>query len=187
MRKIVAIIGSGRENGNISTIIKEILKGALELNAEIKTYSLIDMNIRPCRGCFDCRKNEQCVIKDDVKEVLKDIKEADAVIISSAIYMLQISGQVKLLMDRLYPLLSGEPGKYELRYGTKKTVAIYSQGSPNIASYKEYIEHNNKAFGLLGLNVVNTIICVGANNKNSALENEDLLTNAFRIGKELSV
>lgn len=28
--------------------------------------------------------------------------------------MYKISGQVKLLIDRFYPLLSGEPGKYFL-------------------------------------------------------------------------
>lgn len=187
MKKIVIINGSARKNGNTSTIINEISRGALELNAEIKTYNLIDMNIRPCHGCFHCRKNEQCYIKDDMEEVLKDIKEANAVIIGSPIYMFQISGQVKLLIDRLYPLLSGEPGEYGLRYGTKKTVTVYSQGSPDIDSFKKYIAYNNKVLGMLGLNVVDTLIGVSANNLRAALENKDLLTKAYTVGKELTI
>lgn len=183
MRKIVAFIGSGRENGNISNIVQEIIRGASENEVEVITYHLTSMNIKPCRGCFYCRKNEHCCINDDMNEMMNELKEAEAVIIGSPIYMLQISGQVKLLLDRLYPLLSGEPGNYGLRYGNKKTVAVYSQGSPNIDSFKEYFEYNKKSLGLLGLDVIDTVICVGANNLKSATENTELLTKAYNIGK----
>ncbi|MHB8130619.1 MAG: flavodoxin family protein [Mobilitalea sp.] len=185
MRKIVAFIGSGRNNANISTIVNEITRGASENKVDIIIYHLSDMNIKPCRGCFYCRKNEYCCIKDEMNEIINELKDADAVIIGSPVYMFQISGQVKLLMDRLYPLLSGEPGNYGLRYGNKKAVAVYSQGSPNIDSFKEYFDYNKKSLGLLGLNVIDTLICVNANNMNSATENTELLTKAYHIGKGL--
>ncbi|MFL0198634.1 flavodoxin family protein [Clostridium sp. WILCCON 0269] len=187
MKKIVAFTGSGRKEGNTSTIVNEVLKGAAEFNAQIKIYNIKDMDIKPCRGCFYCRKFEQCCIKDDMNEVLNDIKEADAVVFSSPIYMCQVSGQVKQLMDRLYPLLSGESGNYELRYGVKETVAIYSQGAPNVDSFKEYIELNNRVLSFLGLNIINTIICSGANDLKAVLENKELLSKAYAIGKELSM
>jgi multimeric flavodoxin WrbA len=186
MKKIVAIMGSGRKDGNTATIINEIIKGAKDFNAQIKTYNLVDMKIKPCVGCFYCRKNELCFIKDDMQELLKDIKESDAVVIGSPIYMFQVAGQVKQVMDRLYPLLRGIPGKYELGYGIKKTIAVYSQGSPNIDSFKQYIIHNNNSLNLLGLNVIDEIVCIGANDIEAALKNEGLLLKAYEIGKGLA-
>ena len=185
MKKIIALIGSGRKNGNIATIINEITRGASDYNAEIKTYNLTDMDIKPCHNCFSCREKEQCYLTDDMTEVIENLKDADVVLFSSPIYLFQVSGQVKLLMDRLYPLLSGTPGKYGLRYGVKRTIAIYSQGSPDIDSFKKYFELNKESLALLGLNVEHTLICTNANNSLSASENKELLQKAYTIGKNL--
>lgn len=185
MNKIVAFYGSARKNGNTATIVNEILKGSANSTADIKSYHLSEMDIKPCRGCFYCRKNECCTIKDDMQDVLQEIKTADAIIISSPIYMFQVSGQVKQMIDRLYPVLIGEPGRYSLSYELKKTITVYSQGLPNIDAYKEYITHNNKSLHMLGLNVVDTILCCSGNNPKAASENEELLKKAYRIGTTL--
>jgi multimeric flavodoxin WrbA len=86
MKKMVAFVGSPRKNANISTIVAEIVRGAKEAGAETKVYTLSDMNIKPCQGCFHCREVETCAIKDDMQLVYEDIKEADAIVIGSPVY-----------------------------------------------------------------------------------------------------
>lgn len=185
MKKVVALMGSPRKNGNTSNLIKEIIRGAEKSGAETKVFNLIDMNIKPCQACYYCRKHESCSIKDDMQELYESIKDADAIIIGSPIYMFQVTGQMKQLMDRLYPLLSGENGIYQLRYGRKKTVAVYSHGAPE-GSFKEYLIHNKKSLGLLGLDVVDTVICDMANDPRTALNRNELLETAYTIGGNLT-
>lgn len=184
MKKVVAIMGSPRKNGNTSNLINEIIKGAEKSGAETKLFNLIDMNIKPCQACYYCRKHEGCLIKDDMQGLYESIKYADAIIIGSPIYMFQITGQMKQLIDRLYPLLSGENGIYQLRYGRKKTIAVYSHGAPK-GSFADYLIHNEKSLGLLGLEVVDTVICDMANDPKTALNSKELLQMAYTIGEKL--
>lgn len=92
---------------------------------EVKIHSLRDMNLRMCIGCFDCwtKTPGQCVQKDDLPLILKDIVAADFLILASPIIMGLVSAQLKTVNDRFLPLLlpymdisSGE-SHHPLRYG----------------------------------------------------------------------
>ncbi|MDA3846420.1 MAG: NAD(P)H-dependent oxidoreductase, partial [Vallitaleaceae bacterium] len=52
MSKLIAFVGSPRKNGNIDTLLKEVIKGAEETNIETKIYYLNEMNITPCQSCM---------------------------------------------------------------------------------------------------------------------------------------
>lgn len=186
MKKIVALMGSPRKNGNTATIIDEILKGARDAGAEASLFHLIDMNIKPCVACYYCRKNEGCSIKDDMQAVYEAIKNADAVIMGSPVYMFQVTGQMKMLMDRLYPLLSGENGIYDLRYGKKQTVTVYSQGADDSNYFQEYFVYNQKVLDLLGLEAVDHVLCCGANDRRFAAADSALMQRAYAIGQQLA-
>ncbi|WP_300381132.1 hypothetical protein [Clostridium sp.] len=49
MAKVVASIGSPRKNGNVDTIVKEILNGVETNGITVKKFYLNDMNIRGCQ------------------------------------------------------------------------------------------------------------------------------------------
>lgn len=185
MSKIVFLNGSNRKNGNLQTIFQKIVEGADANNVEIKTFNLAKLNISACKGCFHCRQHDHCIISDDMSKVLDEIINADYVVIGSPIYFFQISGQTKLMIDRLYPLMSGEPRNYGLRHGQKKTITIYTQGAPSESAFQDYISHNHKGLELLGLNIVDTLICTNANDQMSAAQNADILEKAFEIGRKL--
>ena len=184
-KKVVAIYGSYRKNGNSATILNLILDEIKEKNVEIEKFYLSDLAISPCKGCFYCRKNNECVINDDMKTILKRIKEADKVLISIPVFMFQAASVVKVMLDRLYPILEGEPGRYTRSMNDKDTILVYSQGSPKEDSFKEYMEFNKKSLALLGLKVKETIICTKSNTIGSVLENVDLCNKAEAIGKNL--
>jgi len=182
MKKVVAFVGSPRKNGNIVAIVGEIIKGAVEAGAETKIYNLNEMSIKPCQSCFYCRGVETCAINDDMKAVYEDLKEADAVVIGSPVYMFQVTAQTKLLFDRLFPLMDAN---FNPRFGTKKTVMVYSQGNPNADTFKPSFDVNATILNVMGLQVGETIVAVGANDPATAANDENLMAKAFCMGKGL--
>ena len=94
--KIVGIFGSPRKNGASARIAYGFLETAQEIGAEIKTYYLNGMKFRGCQGCNACKeKSEICIQKDDLTEVLADLKEADVAVFATPVYYWDVTGQFK--------------------------------------------------------------------------------------------
>lgn len=183
MKKVVAFVGSPRKKGNSAALTAEIIRGAESVGAQAKVYFLNDMKIRPCQSCFSCRKEYLCSINDDMKPVYADIKEADAVVIGSPIYMLQVAAQTKLLFDRLFPLMDVS---FYPRFGGKKTVMVYSQGHPDAAAFKHAFAANAEVLKMMGLQVEETLVCTNANQPDTAVADVKLMERAFEAGKKLA-
>ena len=81
MRQIVVFNGSPRKVGNTVTVLDPIARGARERGAEVKYYTLFKMKFMACQGCFACRMQDDCVINDEVREAVRKVKAADAVVI----------------------------------------------------------------------------------------------------------
>lgn len=181
-KKVVAFIGSPRENGNTATIVGEILQGAQATGAATQVFSLNNMNLKPCQGCFHCRGAQTCAINDDMQKVYEAIKIADAVVIGSPVYMHQVTAQTKLLFDRLFPLMDAQ---FQPRFGSKKTAMVYCQGDPHEKTFKTAFDDNAAFLAAMGLNIMDTIVAAGANDLKAASANPELLTRARAIGMEL--
>jgi len=182
MKKVIGIIGSPRKLGNSSSIVNEVLRGAQDSGAETKVFYLNSMNIKGCQSCMYCRKNNNCCIKDDMQEILENIKDADAVIIGSPIYIYQVSGQTKIMMDRLYPLTDE---RHKPRFGKKKLVMVYTQASPFLFSFRTYIRYLRNAFTAMGLIHYKDIIVTKCFNPDVAMNNVKSMKKAYTIGKSL--
>lgn len=118
---------------NTATLVKEVIRGAQDAGAETVVFDLYDMNIKPCQGCFVCRKTGHCVMQDDFQNLFKHIVDADVVIFGSPVYIGQISAQMKLLWDRLCGLFDEN---FKPRYAAKSLVMVYSQGNSNARFFK---------------------------------------------------
>ena len=72
--------------------------------------SLSDLDIKYCMGCNACQKNEKncCILKDDMKEIYENIEKVNKIIIMSPIYMNQITGILKNVIDRFNPYSASE-------------------------------------------------------------------------------
>ena len=68
------------------------------------------LDIKYCIGCNVCQKNEenQCVLKDDMNKIYDAISKCDYIIIMSPIYMNQITGILKNVLDRFNPYCASE-------------------------------------------------------------------------------
>jgi len=133
--KIVCIYGSPRKNGNSATIANRVLDGMAGTADELKKYYLNNMNFRGCQGCMSCKgKTEKCVVKDDLEEVLDQVRETDVLVIATPVYYYDITGQMKCFVDRTWSFLKPDyetnPEPSRISPG-KPVVFILAQGDPN--------------------------------------------------------
>ncbi len=182
-KKIVGFVGSPRENGNTATIVEEVARAAREQGAQAKVYYLNTMSFKPCQGCFKCREAETCALDDDMQQVYRDLQDAAAVVIGSPVYMGQVTGQTKAFLDRLFPIIGPD---FKPRFGVKKAALVFSQGLPQTEAYKSYFENLASGLRLLGLEVVATLVCAGANEPHKAQNDPALLEQARATGRKLA-
>lgn len=114
-KRVLAILSSSRKNSNSGMLAESILKGAAAAGAEVAAIHLADLHIKPCLGCYVCAsKGKACVQKDDMVALYPQIAAADALVLASPIYFFNMSGQLKVFLDRCLPVehsASGLRGK----------------------------------------------------------------------------
>lgn len=98
--KILSLIGSLRKDGNTSRIVSLIEKRLTDIAAkqgeiiEIERIHIGNANVQICRGCRMCFDidEENCPLKDDILEIRAKMREADAIIAASPVYVEDVSG-----------------------------------------------------------------------------------------------
>jgi multimeric flavodoxin WrbA len=98
--KIIAFLGSPREEGNTELLLRETIKGIEESGFQTQTFRLNSMNIMPCQNCGGCEETGTCVYDDDMTQIYQVIREADRVILASPIFFISVSAQAKIMIDR---------------------------------------------------------------------------------------
>lgn len=106
--KVIALNGSPRRSrGTTMLILEQFLRGLHQSNAKVELIHLVDLNIEPCTGCFDCwyKTPGKCPINDDMPMLLNKMSKADLWVFSTGVYWDGPSGLLKNTMDRMLPLL----------------------------------------------------------------------------------
>lgn len=100
--KILGINGSPRgERGATMRLIAAVLNGAEEKGAEVDVVNLIDLDIKFRNACSACFQEGRCVEEDDFPGLYLKIKAADGIVLGSPVYFDLVTGQMKLLIDRM--------------------------------------------------------------------------------------
>ncbi len=186
---VIAFNGSPRKKGNTSTIVQAVLEGAASTGAETTEVNLHHINMKGCQGCLSCRtKHGVCAQKDDLSPYLEAMKTSDAIVYGCPIYMYRITGQMKLLVDRMYSLAApdkeGRGYVSQVPAGTKFAVVV-SQGAPDPKQYARSIRYLSGMVGIgFGMEEAGQIIHTGSN-MGPAKENETLLEEARALGRKL--
>lgn len=95
-------------------------------------FSLEDLDIKYCLGCNACQKNSNysCILNDDMQKIYDAISKCEKIIIMSPIYMNQITGIFKNILDRLNPYTASEALK-------GKTIYLITVGQMSEEEQKE--------------------------------------------------
>lgn len=107
MKKVIVISTSMRVGSNSDMLADKFTEGALHAGHDVEKISLAGKNISFCRGCLACQKLGRCVINDDANGIMQKVLNADVVVWATPIYYYEMSGQMKVMIDRMnamYPL-----------------------------------------------------------------------------------
>jgi len=188
--KVVGFVGSPRMKGNTTTIVNEVLRGASEAGAKTKIFNLNELGIRGCQACYKCQTPEgKCVQQDGMAPLYDEIFSADAVVIGTPVFMLQITGQTKTFIDRLFALLylkDGQPGAFRNKIKGKRTITVYSQGQPEISAFASSFDLNEGVLSFLGFKVEGRIAAGGMASLDSAKSSQSIMDKAYAAGAELA-
>lgn len=196
--KIIIIEASPRQNGNSTTLAREVASGARRFGAEIDIVHLGEMNIRPCTACDACQESlkKNCIIDDDMTALYPRLRAADAIVYATPIYWFTVSGQIKLFMDRCYALtylgtVPGEDGKpvytVETDLGGKKfgVVLTYGDADPFVSGAVNAMRTFQDMARYVGSEIVG-FVYGSALAPGEVAENESLMKQAYDLGKHIA-
>jgi len=105
--KVLAFNSSPRkEKGNTALVLNPFVEGMRQAGAEVDLYYNYDLKVKPCRGCFSCwlKTPGVCFHKDDMRQLLPKMHEADIVVYATPVYSYGMNAQMKNLIDRMIVL-----------------------------------------------------------------------------------
>ncbi len=135
MTKVLAINGSPRKDGNTSILIRTILTEMEKKGIGTETIHLGSKKIHGCLACMKCFENRdgKCIIDDDlVNTCIQKMREADGIILGSPVYFLDVTSEMKALIDRagFVSYANGHPLRNKI---ANVTVAVRRAGASRTA------------------------------------------------------
>lgn len=105
VKKIFAYVGSRQHLKSQTYFFTRKVVDAVQAKMEIE-YEIVtplSFQVEHCSGCQYCFKHAKCVKenKDDMKIIQDKILESDLIIFASPVYVHNVSGDMKILIDRL--------------------------------------------------------------------------------------
>jgi multimeric flavodoxin WrbA len=134
--KILVIMGSPRKGNTYRAAegIRKIMQASGDV--EFEYLMLGSADIQHCRGCFTCiaRGEEHCPIKDDATRIEQQMHDADGVIFASPVYGMNVSGLMKVFVDRFSYIF------HRPRFFDKKALLLATTGALGIKEVLDYLD-----------------------------------------------
>jgi len=109
MLKLFGISGSPRVAAT-DWIVKEALRYVEEKwNVETRYFSVRGKKLNFCIHCDHCIKEGSCIHDDAMNEVYSGFEWADAILIGTPVYQGTLSGQAKVVIDRMRAFAASNP------------------------------------------------------------------------------
>ncbi len=145
--KVTAFVGSARKK-HTYLAAEYFLKNLQSMgNIEYEIVALSDYNLKICRGCKLCfdKGEELCPLLDDRNVLLEKMASSDGIIFASPNYSFQVSGLMKVFLDRLGYMF------HRPRFFGKAFTSIVAQG---IYGGKDIVKYLGFVGNGLGFNVM---------------------------------
>ncbi len=184
--KVMIAVGSPRKRGNSSTLAAQVAAGAKAGGAQVETFYLHGMNIKPCTACDGCRKKTHvdCVIKDDMQMLYPKLRSADVIVIASPIYWFTFSAQTKLFIDRWYGLGSAEG--YALAGKKFALLLSYADADPFLSGAVNALRTFQDALRFIEAELVG-MVYGSASKAGEISKNKALMDEAYKLGQKIAL
>jgi multimeric flavodoxin WrbA len=101
--KVILVNGSPRQKGCTFTGLSIIKEQLAQNGVDSVIYQVGNKPIAGCIACMSCRKTGKCVFTGDLVNTVADaIKEADGIILGSAVHFASATGAATSFFDRLF-------------------------------------------------------------------------------------
>jgi NAD(P)H-dependent FMN reductase len=97
--------------GNTSLLVEEVLKGTEERGAQVNKIFLSRLAIQPCIACNNCKIKGICIHRDDMQNLVEQIRESDICVLGTPVFFWGPTAQFKTFIDRLYGAKQAIKGK----------------------------------------------------------------------------
>jgi len=136
--KIIAIMGSPKGKGSGYRIVKMIEDRMKAMgDVEFAYLFLKDANLKPCTGCYTCmaKGEDKCPLRDDRAAIEQKLLEADGIILSSPMYVLNVSWLMKNFIDR-FAYANHRP-----RFHRQKVLSVVNMGGDNAKAALSFLRN----------------------------------------------
>ena len=124
--KVLAINSSARKDGNTAILINRVFEELNKEGIETEMIQLAGQMIEPCKACWACGGQENCVHrKDSFREIFDKMKEADGIILGSPVYTAYVSANMQAFLERASVVtdMNREAGLFRHKVGAAVTAA----------------------------------------------------------------
>jgi len=187
--KIVCLLGSPRKKGNSATVAARLMERAAALGAEVETIYLNELSYKGCQACYACKTgSEICVMKDDLTSVLEKVKQADGVVMASAIYYGDITAQLKGFIDRTFSYLKPD---YHIRSDRsrlepgKGLAMVLIQWHPEEKNFADVFTRYDSFFKWYGFRPGHLIRGLGISDRSDVTKRDYLMDGAAEVAEKL--
>jgi len=142
MAKVVAFNGSPRKDGNTSILIGHMFEELENQGIKTELVQVGKKKVRPCTACMKCfeKKDGHCVFDDDiVNGCIDKMVEADGIILGSPVYFLDVTPEMKALIDRAGFVSMANGGLYQRRAGMAVAAVRRSGGMRTIDTMLHFL------------------------------------------------
>ena len=99
--KILGINSSARKDGNTAILMEKAFEALHKEGIETEMIQLSGKIIEPCKACFACDGQRNCVHKkDQFQDIFEKMTQADGIILGSPVYTANISANMQALLER---------------------------------------------------------------------------------------
>ena len=184
MKKIIAIMGSPRKNGNTHLLLSKILEGVQEAGGSGEIICLVDHNINDCDGCHSCWKGNDCSKNDDMNDLYPKINESDVIIFGTPVYWYGPTALIKAFLDRF--VYYNCPENRQFLKG-KSAIIVIPFEEENVETARPLVEMFKKSFNYLEIPLIEKLIVPGVYHKADVLKFEAVMNNAHEIGTKIII
>ncbi len=154
MIKVLGICGSPRKGSTEWSVKKALDVIGGYPGIETVYWSVRGKKMSPCIHCDRCiRENTMCSINDDFKEVESLVLEADAILVGSPVYDMNLTAQLATVFNRLRPHYLVHAGGLKNKVGAALSVGGTRHGGQemtNLAIINFFLMHEMLVTGGLG-------------------------------------
>jgi multimeric flavodoxin WrbA len=140
--KVIAFNGSPRKDGNTTLLINKVFNELEREGMETEMVQLSAKEIHGCIACYKCveNKDQRCAVKDDAaNEYIEKMTGAQGIILGSPVYFIDVTPEMKALIDRTGFVSRANGGMYRNKVGAAVVAFRRAGGMHAIDSMNHFL------------------------------------------------